>query len=110
MNQFKERLKIVQAVEDVYNQEGQTFEIRDKIALAVYSALTGLEVKTEQEKRERQKFIMDINSFIYYYDEIKPTMVEILSEEKRKKMEILMNKFEKKYREQKQGSELTSEK
>lgn len=93
MNQFKKNLRIAEVVEDVYNQQGQTLEVRDKIALTVYNALSNMEVKTEQEKREKQEFIMSINSFIYHYDNIKPAMMEILCEEKRKKLETLIDKF-----------------
>lgn len=108
MNQFKENLKITEVVEDVYNKQGQTLEFRDKVALTVYNALTTLEVKTEQEKREKQEFIMSINNFIYHYDNIKPVMIEALSEEKRRKMEFLIDKFVREERER--GSESVNEK
>lgn len=104
MNQFKKNLRIAEVVEDVYNQQGQSLEIRDKIALTVYNALSNMEVKTEQEKREKQEFIMSINSFIYHYDNIKPTMMEILCEEKRKKLETLIDKFVREEQERNSGS------
>lgn len=76
---FEERLKLsdetlanIEAVEKNYNRLGRKMEFRDKIALAVFNAISGVKTSNRDEELARMEYMDNLNKVICNYDELKP--------------------------------------
>lgn len=81
MNEFKESLKVV---EEDYKNKGRKLEFKDKIALAVYTAIQDIETQNSQEEFIKTEYMMNINKVICDYEELRPILTEYFEKKKRK--------------------------
>ena len=81
MNEFKESLKVV---EEDYKNKGRKLELKDKIALAVYTAIQDIEPQNSQEEFIKTEYMMNINKVICNYEESRPILTEYFEKKKRK--------------------------
>lgn len=91
MNKFKESLKIVQAVEDTYKQQGARFEFKDKVALTVYNAMIDIRPSNRQEELQKRQYIEGLNKFICNFEELEPIISEYLTEQAKKREQMLLD-------------------
>ena len=71
MNKFKEDLK-------VNNKKDVSFE--EKLRLGVIDGLSKVEFDTPEEDMKRSEMIININSIINHYDEVKPLLINFFKE------------------------------
>lgn len=97
MNRKLDSLKIVQAVEDVYQKHGISFEFKDKVALIAYSALLEIQPKNKEEELMKKEYIEGINKFICNFEELEPIISRYLEEQTKKKEQTLIDSIKKKF-------------
>ena len=59
-------------------------EFKDKIALAVYTAIQDIETQNSQEEFIKTEYMMNINKVICDYEELRPILTEYFEKKKRK--------------------------
>ena len=85
MNNFKRTIKVdndtmekVNAVEKIYNQQSRKMEFTDKIALAVYTAISEVYTQNEYEEKMQTEYLYSINRFLSNYEKLNPIIEQAL--------------------------------
>lgn len=90
MENFKDKIKAdnktiqkINAVEKEYKKSSRKLEFKDKIALAVYSAIEEVEVSSKEEEIQRLEYMMNINKILCNYEELRPILTQYFKKSER---------------------------
>ena len=87
MGKFKDDLVVdnkimrkINAVQRVYDEKFIRFEFKDKIALAVFSAIQDIKTDSDSEELLKHEYMNGLNKVICNYEELQPVIESYLND------------------------------